>query len=100
MCVGRWICLPAGALRARPAMCGALGRANVNSDARTNGAQSSIPLLRAMHHNASRLNSFSEEILRIEDEADELHAHLGANVKAPKQYLRSQPSRHRHLFDA
>ena len=27
-------------------------------------------------------------------------AHLGATVKAPKQYLRSQPSRHRHLFDA
>ncbi len=26
-------------------------------------------------------------------------AHLGATVKAPKQYLRSQPSRHRHLFD-
>ena len=35
--------------------------------------QSSIPLLRSMHHNASRLNSFSEEILRIKDEADELH---------------------------
>jgi predicted phosphate transport protein (TIGR00153 family) len=35
--------------------------------------QSSIPLLRSMHHNASRLNSFSEEVLRIEDEADELH---------------------------
>jgi predicted phosphate transport protein (TIGR00153 family) len=35
--------------------------------------QSSIPLLRSMHHNASKLNSFSEEILRIEDEADELH---------------------------
>jgi predicted phosphate transport protein (TIGR00153 family) len=35
--------------------------------------QSSIPLLRSMHHNASRLNSFSEEILRLEDEADELH---------------------------
>ena len=26
-----------------------------------------------MHQNASRLNSFTEEILRIEDEADELH---------------------------
>jgi len=26
-------------------------------------------------------------------------AHLGATVKAPKQYLRSQPNRHRHLFD-
>ena len=26
-------------------------------------------------------------------------AHLGATVKAPKQYLRSQPSRHRHLFE-
>jgi predicted phosphate transport protein (TIGR00153 family) len=35
--------------------------------------QNSIPLLRSMHHNASRLNSFSEEILRFEDEADELH---------------------------
>ncbi len=33
MCVGRWIWLPAGALRARPAICGALGRASVNSDA-------------------------------------------------------------------
>jgi 2,4-dienoyl-CoA reductase-like NADH-dependent reductase (Old Yellow Enzyme family) len=26
-------------------------------------------------------------------------AHLGATIKAPKQYLRSQPSRYRHLFD-
>jgi len=26
-------------------------------------------------------------------------AHLGANVKAPPQYLRSQPMRFRHLFD-
>jgi 2,4-dienoyl-CoA reductase-like NADH-dependent reductase (Old Yellow Enzyme family) len=26
-------------------------------------------------------------------------AHLGATVKAPKQYLRPQPSRYRHLFD-
>jgi 2,4-dienoyl-CoA reductase-like NADH-dependent reductase (Old Yellow Enzyme family) len=26
-------------------------------------------------------------------------AHLGASVKAPKQYLRSQPARYRHLFD-
>jgi hypothetical protein len=33
MCVGRWIWLPAGALRARLAMCGALGRASVNSGA-------------------------------------------------------------------
>jgi 2,4-dienoyl-CoA reductase-like NADH-dependent reductase (Old Yellow Enzyme family) len=27
-------------------------------------------------------------------------AHLGGRVKAPNQYLRSQPSRYRHLFDA
>jgi 2,4-dienoyl-CoA reductase-like NADH-dependent reductase (Old Yellow Enzyme family) len=27
-------------------------------------------------------------------------AHLGASVKAPNQYLRSQPSRHRNLFNA
>jgi 2,4-dienoyl-CoA reductase-like NADH-dependent reductase (Old Yellow Enzyme family) len=27
-------------------------------------------------------------------------AHLGATVKAPKQYLRCQPGRHRNLFDA
>ncbi len=33
MCVGRWIWLPAGALMARPAISGALGRASVNSDA-------------------------------------------------------------------
>jgi 2,4-dienoyl-CoA reductase-like NADH-dependent reductase (Old Yellow Enzyme family) len=26
-------------------------------------------------------------------------AHLGAHVKAPDQYLRSQPRQHRHLFD-
>ncbi len=26
-------------------------------------------------------------------------AYLGATVKAPNQYLRSQPTRHRHLFD-
>jgi 2,4-dienoyl-CoA reductase-like NADH-dependent reductase (Old Yellow Enzyme family) len=26
-------------------------------------------------------------------------AHLGATVKAPKQYLRSQPSRYRHLLE-
>jgi uncharacterized protein len=45
--------------------------------------QSSIPLLRSMHHNAGRLNSFSEEILRIEDEADELHDQgLSALIRA------------------
>ena len=33
MCAGRLTCSPAGALRARPATCGALGRASVNSDA-------------------------------------------------------------------
>jgi hypothetical protein len=33
MGAGRWIWLPAGALWARPAMCGALGRASVNSGA-------------------------------------------------------------------
>ena len=33
MWVGRLTCSPAGALRARPAICGALGRASVNSDA-------------------------------------------------------------------
>ena len=32
MCVGRLTCSPADALRARPATCGALGRASVNSD--------------------------------------------------------------------
>jgi len=32
-----------------------------------------IPLLRAMHQNAARLNSFSEEISRIEEEADGIH---------------------------
>ena len=42
MCVGRWIWLPAGALRARPAICGALGRASVNSDAANNGAQTHV----------------------------------------------------------
>ncbi|MCE3590243.1 oxidoreductase, partial [Escherichia coli] len=26
-------------------------------------------------------------------------AHLGARVKAPDQYLRSQPRQYRHLFD-
>jgi 2,4-dienoyl-CoA reductase-like NADH-dependent reductase (Old Yellow Enzyme family) len=26
-------------------------------------------------------------------------AHLGATVKAPKQYLRCQPRRHPHLFE-
>jgi hypothetical protein len=33
MCAGRLSCSPAGALRARPAICGALGRASVNSGA-------------------------------------------------------------------
>jgi Protein of unknown function (DUF3489) len=33
MWVGRLTCSPADALRVRPAICGALGRANVNSDA-------------------------------------------------------------------
>lgn len=27
-------------------------------------------------------------------------AHFGATVKAPKQYLRSQPSRYRNLFES
>ena len=42
MCVGRWIWLPAGALRARPAMCGALGRASVNSDAANQRIQTHV----------------------------------------------------------
>jgi len=47
--------------------------------------QNSIPLLRSMHNNASRLNSFSEEILRIEDEADELHDQgLSALFRTPR----------------
>jgi hypothetical protein len=41
MCVGQWIWLPADALRARPAICGALDRASVNSDAANQ--QSPIP---------------------------------------------------------
>lgn len=32
-----------------------------------------IPLLRSMRQNAHKLNSFSEEILRVEDEADAIH---------------------------
>ncbi|HEY8161215.1 MAG: DUF47 domain-containing protein [Methylocystis sp.] len=32
-----------------------------------------MPLLRAMHQNAGKLNAFSEEITRIEDEADAIH---------------------------
>jgi hypothetical protein len=43
MGVGWWTWPPAGALRARPAICGALGRASVNSGApRTNGAQTHV----------------------------------------------------------
>ncbi len=33
----------------------------------------SLPLLRAMRQNAAKLNTFGEEITRIEDEADTLH---------------------------
>jgi hypothetical protein len=39
MGVGRWSCSPAGALRARPAICGALGRASVIPAPRSKGAQ-------------------------------------------------------------
>lgn len=35
--------------------------------------RASMPLLRAMRQNAARLNTFGEEITRIEDEADALH---------------------------
>jgi uncharacterized protein Yka (UPF0111/DUF47 family) len=35
--------------------------------------KTSIPLLRAMHQNAGNLSSFSEEIVRFEEEADDLH---------------------------
>jgi hypothetical protein len=42
MCVGRWIWLPAGALRARPAICGALGRATSIPTPRTNGVQTHV----------------------------------------------------------
>lgn len=53
--------------------------------------QISIPLLRSMRQNATKLTSFSEEILRIEDEADEVydqgltalfHAHRHADPMA------------------
>ena len=43
MWVGRLTCAPADALRARPATCGALGRASVNSDAANQGAQTHVP---------------------------------------------------------
>jgi hypothetical protein len=42
MCVGRLTCSPADALRVRPAICGALGRASVNSGTRANGAQTHV----------------------------------------------------------
>ncbi|MEF3365557.1 DUF47 domain-containing protein [Methylocystis sp. 9N] len=32
-----------------------------------------IPLLRALRQNAARLNAFSEEVIRIEDDADGIH---------------------------
>lgn len=35
--------------------------------------RAAIPLLRAMHQNAGKLNCFSEEISRIEEEADGIH---------------------------
>ncbi len=35
--------------------------------------RTSIPLLRSMAQNAGRLNAFSEAILRLEDEADDIH---------------------------
>jgi hypothetical protein len=42
MGAGRWTWPPGETLRVRPAICGALGRANVNTDARTNGAQTHV----------------------------------------------------------
>src|SRR4029077_5762170 len=39
MCVSRRTCSPGDMLRARLAICGALGRASVNSGAANNGAQ-------------------------------------------------------------
>jgi predicted phosphate transport protein (TIGR00153 family) len=35
--------------------------------------RAAMPLLRAMHQNAAKLNSYSEDITRIEDEADAIH---------------------------
>ncbi|MEK4034517.1 DUF47 domain-containing protein [Methylocystis sp. IM3] len=37
--------------------------------------RNALPLLRAMSQNAAKLNAFSEEITRIEDEADAIHDH-------------------------
>lgn len=47
-----------------------MGDIIVQSAELTRGA---IPLLRLMRQNAGRLNAFSEEITRIEDEADAIH---------------------------
>ncbi len=47
-----------------------MGDIIVDAAERTKAA---TPLLRAMHQNAGKLSSFSEEILRLEEEADELH---------------------------
>jgi hypothetical protein len=47
-----------------------IGDIIVQSADLTRGA---LPLLRAMRQNAARLNAFSEEITRIEDEADAIH---------------------------
>ncbi|MBM3578972.1 MAG: DUF47 domain-containing protein [Alphaproteobacteria bacterium] len=47
-----------------------MGDIIVQSAELTRGA---VPLLRSMRQNAGRLNAFSEEITRIEDEADAIH---------------------------
>jgi predicted phosphate transport protein (TIGR00153 family) len=47
-----------------------MGDIIIQSAELTKGA---IPLLRAMRQNAHELNNFSEDILRIEDEADAIH---------------------------
>ena len=47
-----------------------IGDIIVQSSELTRGA---LPLLRAMNQNAGKLNAFSEEITRIEDEADGIH---------------------------
>jgi len=53
-CVGRLTCSPAGALRARLAICGALGRASVKSGAANQRSPSADPFHRKVSESRER----------------------------------------------
>jgi hypothetical protein len=94
MWVGRLTCSPADALRARPAICGALGRASVNSGA-TNGAQEGCSRALQSREKCSGFGSLGcgdEDRRRLEDASQDARYCAWSSVMRRSAQRNAAPS--------